>query len=89
MPIPPNFPGLHRHLAELVGGHVSGVWIEAGQHTVECTLHQFLVGDRIDVLVTHALEYVAKQGEQSVGIGTIGDLGVCGVDAPDRTQDAL
>ena len=38
-------------------------------------LHQFLVRDRINVLAAHPLEHIAKQSEQSVGIGSVGVLG--------------
>ena len=77
------------HLAERIGIQVIGVRIKAGQHAVDRIFHQFLVGDRIDVLVTHPLEYIAKQREQPVDSGPIGFLGERSVNAQNRARNGL
>ena len=55
--------------------------IEAGQHAVDRMLDQFLVRDRIDVVAADALDHIAKQSEQPVGIGLVPVLGERGFDA--------
>ena len=74
MPRPPNLPlGLHLHVAELLGVHVAAMRIEPAQHAVQRILHQFLVGDRLDIIGADPLEHVAEQREQPVGVA----VGAC------------
>ena len=68
------------HLVERLSVQVTGVRIEAGQHTVDRILDQVSVGDRIDVIEAHPLQHIAKQSEQSIGIGPVTVLGECRVD---------
>src|SRR5271166_1059247 len=55
--------------------------IETPQHTVDRILDEVSVGDRIDVIEAHPLEHIAKQCEQSIGIGPVTVLGERCVDA--------
>ena len=55
--------------------------VEPGEHAVDGVLDQVLVVDRIDVLGAHALEHVAEQRQQPVGVGAAAVLREGGVDA--------
>ena len=63
--------GLHLHVAEGLGVHVARMRVEPGQHAVDGSLDQLLVGLLLDRVGAHAFEHFAEQVELAIGIAGV------------------